>query len=390
MTSPNPEVMYLHEVINGMHTELERSRVEAQRSNAQLECLMTLVRRAWAGDQEAASHVGTIIGAAPPDIEIEKTEEGNVVTSKPKSRAVNNWARLCIGLLNREYKQLEIEMNGLQHVYLANRNTFLEEEIVSHEDLLTKTVPLRRHRSDDVLGVRPGSRQQNTRQDRPISSHSGVNNKRRVQHLYRPAHGNSRAGQRGPGKNSIKVGDLFIRGNNNLNQEYTAQAMDGLYRMKRTNSYEKEETEYREPKLSYDHPARYTKADLFDADRLISDKARRRPVTASTLRSRDNVRARPKSSIIIGRPSKYETTTKPAALPITSPHPRDMNDISPDRGEQETRVQRPRVKSAFVRRPEFIDKFQDETSRMAQMEEEFKKTAFMLQKKLGLPVDGMI
>jgi hypothetical protein len=40
--------------------------------------------RAWIGDQEAAAQVGTIIGAAPPDIEIEETEEGNIITSKPK------------------------------------------------------------------------------------------------------------------------------------------------------------------------------------------------------------------------------------------------------------------------------------------------------------------
>jgi hypothetical protein len=55
---------------------------------------------------------------------------------------------------------VEIEMNGLQHVYLANRNTFLEDEIVNHESLLNRNVPLRRHMTDDVLGLYPGSSQQ--------------------------------------------------------------------------------------------------------------------------------------------------------------------------------------------------------------------------------------
>ena len=48
-----------------------------------------------------------------------------------------------------------------------------------------------------------------------------------------------------------------------------------------------------------------------------------------------------------------------------------------------------RVRNA-VTRPEHVDKFTDDLHEMEVMEREFKKNASTLQKRLGLPQDGMV
>ena len=49
-----------------------------------------------------------------------------------------------------------------------------------------------------------------------------------------------------------------------------------------------------------------------------------------------------------------------------------------------------RVKSAFTRRPGFIDEFSEDEKAMKDMEEDFKKTALSLQKRLGIDGNGVI
>lgn len=48
-----------------------------------------------------------------------------------------------------------------------------------------------------------------------------------------------------------------------------------------------------------------------------------------------------------------------------------------------------RVKNAITR-PESVDKFSDDLRNMEEMEKMFKKNTAALQKKLGLPENGMI
>ena len=49
-----------------------------------------------------------------------------------------------------------------------------------------------------------------------------------------------------------------------------------------------------------------------------------------------------------------------------------------------------KVKSTFTRRPGFIDEFSKDEKAMKDMEEDFKKTALSLQKKLGIDGNGVI
>lgn len=49
-----------------------------------------------------------------------------------------------------------------------------------------------------------------------------------------------------------------------------------------------------------------------------------------------------------------------------------------------------KVKSAFARRPAHVDKFAEEERQMRELEEDFKKTAMGLQKKLGIEDRGMV
>ena len=51
-----------------------------------------------------------------------------------QSRAVNNWAVLTIGLLNREYKQLEREIELRQQRHLEERQLYLDDQLVYARD----------------------------------------------------------------------------------------------------------------------------------------------------------------------------------------------------------------------------------------------------------------
>ncbi|XP_032228373.2 uncharacterized protein LOC5504212 isoform X2 [Nematostella vectensis] len=128
------ECVALRDLVSKLRQELLLCKTETQKVKDQLQCLIYLVRRSWSGDQVASIHVANIVGVAPPDIKT--MEERNAITAVPKSRAVNNWAMLCIGLLNRMYREEELELRASQLMYLQDREGYLDEQLSSHKDVM--------------------------------------------------------------------------------------------------------------------------------------------------------------------------------------------------------------------------------------------------------------
>lgn len=49
-----------------------------------------------------------------------------------QSKALNGWARLVIGLLNRIYHEEELELRAKQLLYMRDREELLDEQLMSH------------------------------------------------------------------------------------------------------------------------------------------------------------------------------------------------------------------------------------------------------------------
>ena len=65
---------------------------------------------------------------------------GSIIKSWEKwfsfqSRALNGWARLVIGLLNRMYQEEELELRAKQLLYMRDREELLDEQLMSHKDI---------------------------------------------------------------------------------------------------------------------------------------------------------------------------------------------------------------------------------------------------------------
>ena len=52
-----------------------------------------------------------------------------------QSRALNGWARLVIGLLNRMYHEEELELRAKQFLYMRDREELLDEQLISHKNI---------------------------------------------------------------------------------------------------------------------------------------------------------------------------------------------------------------------------------------------------------------
>ncbi|CAH3046338.1 unnamed protein product [Porites lobata] len=131
--SASNESQALRDLVNNLKLELLQSQVEAQKVRDQLQCVIYLVRRAWQGDEIASVHLSNIVGVAPP--KIQRNSELGTFTATPKSRALNGWARLVIGLLNRMYRDEELELRAKQLLYMRDREELLDEQLMSHKDV---------------------------------------------------------------------------------------------------------------------------------------------------------------------------------------------------------------------------------------------------------------
>lgn len=126
------ECQALRDLVNKLKMELLQSQVETQKVKDQLQCMIYLVRRAWQGDDVASIHVANIVGVAPPKMQRSDHDE---IVATPKSRALNGWARLVIGLLNRMYQEEELELRAKQLLYMRDREELLDEQLMSHKDI---------------------------------------------------------------------------------------------------------------------------------------------------------------------------------------------------------------------------------------------------------------
>lgn len=164
--------------MNKLKLELLQSQVEAQKVRDQLQCVIYLVRRAWQGDEVASIHVANIVGVAPP--KIERSPDQNALTATPKSRALNSWARLVIGLLNRIYHEEELELRAQQLLYMRDREELLDEQLMSHKDVMqhqtslshiqTSTLQLLQTREEEKARLRAEEREQLEQQKQELQS----------------------------------------------------------------------------------------------------------------------------------------------------------------------------------------------------------------------------
>ncbi|KAI0215494.1 hypothetical protein LSAT2_032445 [Lamellibrachia satsuma] len=170
------EIQILHSVIVGLQQEILLCNNQKKRATDQLACLITLVKNAWEGDKEASQNVGKIVGVSPPEIEIDfSLQQSKRVIAKVKPNVINRWARLSMGVLNREYKKHEMDIEMRQRMYLLQRNAYLDEQMslnVQHEALHTASASgsqYLNHPEQVTVKYRKGSA--NTTRRRPTSKH---------------------------------------------------------------------------------------------------------------------------------------------------------------------------------------------------------------------------
>ncbi|XP_013384019.1 uncharacterized protein LOC106154267 [Lingula anatina] len=414
--SAGPDAKVARQMMAQLRQELLECKSELQKTTDQLNCLVMLVKRAWTGDKAAAIHVANVVGVAPPDFE---GKENNTITPKPKTRSLQNWALLTIGLLQREYKALEREVQDRQKIFFQSRQGFLEEQLIQHRDMLAvgRGRDGGHKRTSTVEEVDRLFLKNQKKPDRVQSA------KKTSKHLYRSPQ------REAASEAELTWADLFIEpvhnkdttgtevdANKDMSEIFQLTGdgqetgrdgpLDGhLLREENSCSSVDNDPDRVHLDLDYDDPHRYTQSDLFDKNVLGVKK--NRPVSAVQQRSGDAKRARPKSAVIARgeRPLKY-VTTRPVSAQVTNKLKKDKisnekqqdsknrNENKPSPGSKDVKKRRPpsltAEQLAIIRRPECVDQFEEDVKRMHQMEEEIKRATKTLQKKLGISGDGAI
>ncbi|XP_064611448.1 uncharacterized protein LOC135475467 [Liolophura sinensis] len=221
---------------------------------------------------------------------------------------------------------------------------------------------------------------------------------------------------------------------NNVNKGIT-----GLYQFSKEKQSQRPESG--QSALSYDDPNRYNQPKLFDTRQVVQQTAQRksRPLSAAIPRERGRLNMRPKSAgmqrpaeekqVNAQEATKFWVKTTRMRPPVprlnledTQPQPTSTTTFTMPREDKVTYLQNPtagsihcsrqstmsdtdnkdrfteeyqkpsitvRIRSA-VKRPEYINTFARDEQKMADMEEEFRKTTLKLQKKLGIENSGLI
>ncbi|CAB3976746.1 Hypothetical predicted protein [Paramuricea clavata] len=110
-----------------LEAKLLQSETENQRLREQLHGLILLVKKAWTGDHSAAIDVALIVGVARPTLEVSSMTDEMVAV--PKSPCINNWFRLTVGLINKEYKEKQTTAKAQQMLHFRNREAFIDEQM---------------------------------------------------------------------------------------------------------------------------------------------------------------------------------------------------------------------------------------------------------------------
>ncbi|KAK6185031.1 hypothetical protein SNE40_007357 [Patella caerulea] len=379
-----PSTAKLIETVKCLQEKLEQSQDETHQVSNQLSCLISLVKRSWMGDRVATYHVANIIGIPVSD-EVGKM---NLPFVDTKPKAIMNWERFTLRLLDNEYKAVKDEIKERQQHYINYRELYMDHILNTHQDEMSHLALHKDVDSKFVKQYKTGSRPP-----------SGKNKRKCPSATKRPG----KIAEEIVDKIDIGLHNLLLNANtnglsNHSNGSSNTINKNGTCLNSQTNG-------------TYDDSSRYTKANLFNTEDALGKAAffkKKRPVSATLLRERDNLRSRPKSATTgfpphkTERPLKYETTK-----PVSAGHKKSKNDRrgslehGNSRGIDNTReavlIEQTkakaelqfRIKSA-TKRPSSVDKFVEDMKNMTEMETKYKQSTISLQKKLGLENKGMI
>ncbi|XP_030831711.1 uncharacterized protein LOC105436842 [Strongylocentrotus purpuratus] len=364
------------EAISKMRNDVFESKAETQRVRDQLNCLVMLVKRAWTGDQAAVVHVSNIVGAPIPSF-LRRMEDGEL-HGEFKNAAVHHWAVLSIGLLNRHYQQLEAEGLAYAKARLQHRQEYLDQQLQAHRETLMKEKRLLKKR---ILSANAQPRL--------------------PEQVFQPA-------------NSRVYRDESHRGNTEM-AAHPGNLIEFLYPGKKIGP---------QPKQNRLVQRRYSQPGLYDSSGVVEKP--KRPVSAIHQRKTDAERARARSAVktvtVKGdRPLKYETTRPVSAKNISTTFITDPAHSSSNMNNSLSRKPRAKSAKAYIglnsrslhsnerRCPAptptgqdygshdnnehaedmghvspFRDGVTSDLKKIELMEEDFRKTATMLQHKLGI------
>lgn len=430
----------LMDIISKLKKDLQQSRAENSKLVDQLNVLISLVKRAWSGEQGATMHLANIVGVPPPNFTGSEPLRNTPVPDK--TRAVKNWERMAIRLLEKDYAAIQAEIKERQKLYMERRQIYMDYVIQDHQDEMAKFNLQRQKSSSSVHDV-------DSKFLRCYSAKAGGSRKKAS--AYRPKSAYSsqpRTASDLADRAEMSVGEL-IGQNTTQGQQQTQQntnaAFTGLYRM---SSVENDKRPPRRRQQSFDDPNRYKQSNLFDPDVIFSPEmmsesgsVRSRPSSASTKHSQSttSLKVRPKSAVFITearqeRPLKYETTrpvsgkskpsttsaahvrrnsapshqaNAPAAIskkelhskdePVQSDMDRNENNsedqsghVTADNQEEEVLSSEKPPMSVKVRKGHPMDQFMNELRMADEMEQNFKKSAIELQRRLGIETDGFV
>ncbi|XP_045191544.1 uncharacterized protein LOC123548399 isoform X2 [Mercenaria mercenaria] len=308
----------LMDIISKLKQELHQSKADNHKLVDQLNCLISLVKRAWSGEQGAILHLANIVGMEAPKFESHDVNRNTPVADK--TRAVKNWERFAVKLLEREYAAIQEEIRERQRLHIQNRQLYINDVIEDHKQEMSK-FHLHKKSATNVEDVdKQFLKIYNTQTKDP----------RRVRSAkpFRP-----RSGYRGQLSHAaamaeraeVRVEDLLSQqgpqGMNGGGGDMNSNAAFGaLYKF---DTSENQRQFYR-PREHFDDANRYRQNNLFDPDVIFSPellapqretKGRPHSATSSLMGSGINLRNRPKSASTVfmteakpERPLKYETT----------------------------------------------------------------------------------
>ncbi|CAD5113205.1 DgyrCDS2392 [Dimorphilus gyrociliatus] len=405
--SPSNHISYLNSEICRLEEEAAQYKAENQRTNDKLNCLISLVKNAWNGDRAASIHVAKIVGAAPPEIDVETTENNTIVlTAKPKPKALNNWALLTIGLLNREYKKIEMSIAKEQNLRLEQRRLYLEEQLIENRHSKMAIVP--------PNSPRTGKRDEQQKTTAILQNHEKTFTKRhragsapvtrpRQIRVNRPA-----SAQKHLNVQPVYVADLIVRPTTNHRVDEAFQAVHDLTKcvqkkriipqnVRRFSAGSESEVNEK----IWTNPSRYkgNSTNAYNSESLLKDidgssKPPKRPVSSKQMLENDKRRSRPKSSKPSnGRVIKFaDESNSNDASSNDNLNGRNEEKVQLEDIETNSEIERElnvNKMSVTVRKTDMND-FVDELKNMEKMEEELKKSTYALQKKLGIMTEGMI
>lgn len=424
----NPHnITALLETIVKLKQDVKLCQQEKNAAIEQLNCLISLIKRSWTGDNNASLHLANIVGLPPPEFDYRASHLTNTPVPDKSSRAVMLWERLSIKLLDRNYAEIQEEIRERQMLYMQNRQLYMDEVLHHHQQDMSKTP------------TRKNSKTYEEVDRRFINAYSKTRQQGRMNQRAKSAPHRTRTSKNIVNGSNIKMKDLFVP-NQTGEPQIPFTDSKGLHIVNTGVRYNKD-------RLDYDDPQRYGQTNLFNLDAIFGqdteNRKPQRPVSAFVPRGQQS-RSRPQSAFITQkneRPMKYETTRPVSgttvnkktssnklrsasdpnigqktfiAVPLAQEYKEsqhineedgnnrnnngdhdntDVYDVDYDSDLDLEAYNKPPMKvrvDSAPKRPAHVDKFVKELQTMEEMEKDFKKSAIQLQKKLGINFNGMV